>query len=152
MDNTGVSYTKVYSTAVYIDFTEDAETITGKIRACQDSFVPLKSLWDVDHTFWSDTDLLLYKNGILTVNSMRQEKAYEPSEPEAEYEYNRNTLKRFSRNLAEENRKLVVVVIIVSALFIFFLYSARHNNKKRFFYSDQRYDTGSDQESDEKEE
>lgn len=138
LDNTGVSYTKVYSTAVYIDFTEEADVIVDKIHACQDSFVPLKSLWDVDHTFWSDEDLLLYKNGILTVNSIRVEKAYEPSEQEEDYEYNRNTLKRFSRNLAEENRKLVVVVVVVSVLFVFFLYSARHNNKKRFFYSEDK--------------
>lgn len=140
LDNSGVSYTKSYSTAVYIDFTEELSLIEERIEACQNSFVPLKSLWDVEHTFWTDQDLLLYKNGILTVNSERRERTYEPAEAEQDYEYNRNTLKRFSKNLAEENRKLVVVVVIVSILFVVFLYTARRNNKRKFFYHEQDTD------------
>ena len=149
LDNSGVSYTSVYSTAVYINFTEELSQIEDQIHACQSSFVPLKSLWDVEHTFWTDKDLLLYKNGILTVNSERRERTYEPAEEETEaYEYNRNTLKRFSRNLAEENQKLVVVVVVVSVLFIIFLYTARHNNKRRFFYKDPEPDPDSDSDTD----
>ena len=135
LDATGVSYTKVYSTAVYIDISEDVDTITNKINACRQSFVPLKSLWDIAHSFWTDEAVMNYKNKIILVNGERVEYTFEPTEFEEDYDYHRNMLKRFSKDLSSENSKLLVAVIIVSTLFIFFILVARYNNRRKFFHS-----------------
>lgn len=135
LDASGVSYTKVYSTAVYIDISEDVDTITNKINACRASFVPLKSLWDVAHSFWTDDAIMNYKNKIILVNNERVEYTYEPAEYEENYDYHRNMLKRFSKDLSSENSKLLVAVMIVSTLFVFFILLARYYNRRRFFHS-----------------
>ncbi len=133
LDYVGVSYTKVYSTAVYIGMEEDINVIEDKIEACRDSFVPLKSLWDIEHSFWTDEDRMTYKDGVITLNEQRTEKTYYATEYAKEYDYHRNMLKRFSKDLTEENRKLVIAVLIVSSIFILFLLVARYQNRRRFF-------------------
>lgn len=133
LDYVGVSYTKVYSTAVYIGMEEDLNVIEDKIEACRNSFVPLKSLWDIEHSFWTDEDRMTYKDGVITLNEQRTEKTFYATEYAKEYDYHRNMLKRFSKDLTEENQKLVIAVLIVSSIFIFFLLIARYQNRRRFF-------------------
>lgn len=133
LDYVGVSYTKVYSTAVYIGMEEDLNVIEDKIDACRNSFVPLKSLWDIEHSFWTDEDRMTYKDGVITLNEERTEKTFYATEYATEYDYHRNMLKRFSKDLTEENRKLVVAVLVVSSIFILFLLIARYQNKRKFF-------------------
>ncbi len=134
LDYSGISYTKVYSTAVYINMSEDLDVISDKVNACRQSFVPLKSLWDIEHTFWTDEDLMSYKNHIIMLNHERVEKTFVPSEYEENFEYKRNILQRFSKDLTNENRKLIVAVVIVSVLFLIFILVARRNNRRKFFY------------------
>jgi len=133
LDYSGVSYTKTYSTAVYIGMEEDSDIIRDKINACRNSFVPLKSLWDIEHDFWTEKDQMSYENRIIMLNGERKEKTYHATEYADEYDYHRNILKKFSKDLAEENRKLVIAVIMVSCIFLIFLLIARYNNKRRFF-------------------
>ncbi|BCN29939.1 hypothetical protein bsdtb5_12340 [Anaeromicropila herbilytica] len=133
LDDLGTSYTKVSSTAVYINMLEDMDTITNKIEACQSSFVPLKSLWDIEQSFWTNKDLMEYKNHIMMVNGKKVKIQYEKSEGKKDFQYNRNMLRRFSKDLSLENRKLIIAVIIVSLLFVSFIIIARYYNRQKYF-------------------
>lgn len=132
LDENGVSYIRAHSTAVLFNITEDLSKIEAKINACRESYVPLKNLWDIEHGFWTDEDIMTYKNHIILVNNKRVEKDYTPTEYEEAFTYNRNMLQRFSKNLADQNFKLMVVVIVVSVLFLLFILSARKSNKRHF--------------------
>lgn len=140
LDTTGVSYTKVHSTAVYFDISQELSAIEEKLEACRSSFVPMKSLWDVEHSFWTDEDVMTYKNRIILVNGKRQERTFVPTVYEEEYSYHRNMLQRFSKDLTNENRKLIVAVVAVSGLFLLFIVMARHSNHGRFFYKEEDKD------------
>ncbi len=140
LDAHGVSYTRVNSTAIYIDITEDFEQIRDKIDACRTSYVPLKSLWDIEHSWWTDEDILTYKNHIILVNNKRVEREFVPTEYAEKYAYNRNMLQRFSKDLAAENQKLLVAVMVVSSIFITFILIARRNNRRRFLFKDSEDD------------
>lgn len=129
----GISHLKTYSTAVCFDITEETERIERKVQACIESEVPLKSLWDIEHSFWTDDDVMTYRNHIILLNGKRTDRTFTATEYDEKFEYNRNMLQRFSKDLSEENRKLVVVVVTVSALFLWFILLARHKNKQRFF-------------------
>ena len=118
--------------------TEDLNVIADKVNACRESFVPLKSLWDIEHHFWTDEDVMSYKNHIILLNGKRVEKTFEPTEYDETYEYKRNMLQRFSKDLTKENQKLIVAVIIVSVLFISFILIARRNNRRKFFYPEDK--------------
>lgn len=133
LDADGTSHLQTYSTAVYLDITEDMDIIQRKVQACISSEVPLKSLWDIEHSFWTDEDAMTYRNHIILVNGKRTEAQFTPTEYEEEFQYNRNMLQRFSADLSEENSKLIVAVIIVSVLFLWFILTARHRNKQKFF-------------------
>ena len=136
LDSSGVSYTRVASTAVNIDMDDDIEHIRAIVKACQESNVPLKSLWDIEHSFWSDEDVMNYKNHIILVNGERIKQDFEPTVYEEKYEYNRNMIKRFSKDLSGENHKLIIAVVAVSIIFILFIVLARRNNRKRFFHEE----------------
>jgi len=133
LDDTGVSYTKVSSTAVYLDMTEDIPILEYKIDVCQKSFVPLKSLWDIEHSFWTDEDLMKYSNQIIMINGERAERGFTPTEYDTNYKYDRNILNQFSKDLSSENQKLIIAVFIISIIFILFIFLSRHRNREKFF-------------------
>lgn len=133
LDNSGVSYLKTNSFAVNFDITEDIDKIKDKISACIASFVPLKSLWDIEHSFWTDEDIMSYKNQIILINGKRVENSFVATEYEENFDYNRNTLQRYSKDLTKVNKQLVIAVAVVSFLFITFIFTARHRNKQTFF-------------------
>ena len=132
IDDTKVSYTKVSSAAVYLDMNAQTSQIKYQIDACEKSSVPLKNLWDIDHSFWTDKDVVSYSNQMITVNGKKISRDFVPTEYEKNYKYNRNMLKRFSRDLSKENSKLVVAVFIVSIIFASFILIARQRNKEKF--------------------
>lgn len=140
LDAEGASYIDAYSMAVYFDMTEDLDVIKSRIEACRSSHVPLKSLWDAQHSFWTEEDTMIYENQMILVNGQRVDKTYVPLEQEEAFSYRRNMLQRFSRDLTEENRKLLLAVIAVAGLFLLFIFMARHQNRERFFYRDEEED------------
>lgn len=135
IDDTKVSYTKVSSSAVYLDMNDETEQIKYQIDACEKSAVPLKNLWDIDHSFWTDKDVVSYSNQMITVNGKKISREFVPASYDENYKYNRNMLKRFSRDLSNENSKLIVAVFIVSIIFASFILIARQRNKEKFIIS-----------------
>lgn len=136
VDDTLVSYLSVYSTAVPIGLEEDFEEIKRKVGVCQNSFVPLKSLLDVEHSYWLDKQLMTYKNGDLILNGKKMDLSFTPSAYPDHYNYRRNMLQRFSRDLTTQSRRLVIAVGLTSILFVFLIYWARLRNKKNYFFHD----------------
>ncbi len=132
LDGSGTSYLKTYSTAVYFDISEDMDSIERKVQACISSEVPMKSLWDIEHSFWTDEDLMSYKNHIILINGKPVDKTFTATEYDENFKYHRNMLKRFSKDLSSGNRKLIVVVVIVATIFLAFILVARYRNKQRF--------------------
>lgn len=134
LDTEGTAYLTNYSSVVFLDVAEDEEVIDKRIKACIESEVPIKNIWDANHYIETNTDKITYENGYLYVNGVRTDITYEASEDEAEeFEYKRNILERVSADLTGQNRKLIIAVIIVSVLFVLFIISARRQNRNRFF-------------------
>lgn len=133
LDHKGVSYITTNSFAVSFDITEDMEKIKDKIHACITSFVPLKSLWDIEHSFWTDEDIMEYKNQIIFINEKRVEKDFIATNYDENFKYNRNSLQRYSKDLSNINKRLVIAVAIIASLFLTFIFTARHRNKQTFF-------------------
>lgn len=133
LDASGTSFLSTYSTAVYFDITDDMESIENKVQSCIASEVPLKSLWDIEHSFWTDEDAMTYRNHIILVNGERTKTQFIATDYEEDFQYNRNMLQRFSKDLSEENSKLIVAVVLVSIIFLWFIFAARRRNKQRFF-------------------
>jgi len=132
LDHIGTSHLRVSSTAVNISMLDHIEDIKDKIIACKRSFVPLKSLWDTEHSFWTEENILTYKNQMLVFNGEVIENVFFPSEYDDTFKYDRNILKRFSKDLTSENQKLIILVSIISFLFFFFILLARYYNRKKF--------------------
>lgn len=132
IDKNGTSYLKINSTAVKFDLDTDMEFIKQKVEACITSEVPLKSLWDVEHSFWTEEHVMTYKKHIILLDGKRIENQFKPTEYDENYQYNRNMLQRFSKDLTSENQKLVIMVVIISIIFISFILIARYRNRKRF--------------------
>lgn len=96
-----------------------------------------RDLWEASHSFYTNTDTMVYKNGQIYLNGIPMDKTYVPVERETDFSYKRNQLQRFSRDLTNENHKLLAAVVIVALLFIVFIIVARRNNRSRFFYEDE---------------
>lgn len=133
LEDNGISFIKTNSFAVSFDITEDMEGIKNRINACIASLVPLKSLWDIEHSFWTDEDSMSYKNQIIFINGKRVEKDFVASEYDESFDYDRNTLQRYSKDLTNVNKRLVIAVALISFLFLAFIFTARYRNKQTFF-------------------
>lgn len=132
LEENDVSHLKTYSTAVYFDMTDDMDKIEQKVQACITSEVPLKSLWDIEHSFWTNEDNMTYKNHIILLNGKQIDNTFIPTEYDENFKYNRNMLQRFSADLASENQKLIAMVVVVAIIFFVFILLARHRNRKQF--------------------
>lgn len=101
------------------------------------SFLLPEDLWGISHSFYTNTDTMVYKDEQIYLNGIPMDKTYVPAEAETDFSYKRNQIQRFSRDLTSENHKLLAAVIIVALLFIIFIIVARRNNRSRFFYEDE---------------
>lgn len=135
LDDMGTSYVSAYSSAVPISMETDMAEIRKMIQACKASFIPLKSLWDMEHSYWTEKELMTYKNQSLMLNDKKMDLSFIPSTYEEKYNYHRNMLQRFSRDLTSQNRKLIVAVGITSFLFLLFIFLARYRNRRNYFLS-----------------
>ena len=140
LDDDGVSYVNSCSSAVYLDMNESTDQIMEKIEACGSSFVPVKNLWEISHSLYTNTDTISCKNGKIYINGGQTDKTFIPTEYEENFSYNRNQLQRFSMDLTSENHKLIVAVAAVAVLFVIFIIVARRNNRSRFFFEDEEED------------
>lgn len=138
LDATKVGYLKIYSTAVYFNMEDDSSVLEERVRACAASKVPLKSLWDVDHSFWTDEDTMTYTNHIILINGKRVETTFTPTKYSNNFKYNRNMLQRYSKDLTNVNKNLIWAVIIISLIFVGFILRARYQNKQRFFIRERK--------------
>lgn len=137
VDQDSDSYMDVYSTSICLDINEEMEQIREKIDHGKESSRLLKDLWELSHSFYTNTDTMIYENGQILVNGIPADKTYVPAEPETDFSYNRNQLQRFSRDLTGENNKLLIAVILTALLFVIFIIVARRNNRSRFFYEEE---------------
>jgi hypothetical protein len=133
LDSSNVSYLKTNSFAVFINITEDMDMIENKINTCISSFVPLKSLWDIEHSFWTEEDVMNYKNHIILINGKRIENNFTATAYDENFKYNRNRLQRYSKDLSKVNKKLVAAVVATCLIFFWFILMARYRNKQTFF-------------------
>ena len=76
-----------------------------------------------------------YKNGNLILNDKKIDLSFTPSVYAEQYDYHRNMLQRFSRDLTSQNSKLIFMVGITSVIFLFLILWARYNNRKRYFFT-----------------
>lgn len=136
----GISYINTHSAAIYLDMNESAEQIMQRVEACEKSYVALKNLWEIPHSFYTNTDTMSYQNGNILINGSRTDKTFVPTEYVEDFAYNRNQLQKFSMDLTSGNNKLIIAVTAVAVLFVIFIIIARRNNRRRFFYEDEEED------------
>ena len=133
LDDYGASYISATSTAVYISMNQELSAIEAVIHACEKSFIPMKSLWDMEHSVWTDKDTLSYQAKGMFVNQEKVDLTFVPTVYEDNFQYKRNILQRFSKDLTSESKKLLLVVGITSILFVIFILWARYVNRKNYF-------------------
>lgn len=137
LDDFKTSYLSTYSTAVMISMEDHIKAIREKVEACRRSSVSLKSLWDMEHSYWLEKSSMTYKNNDLLLNGKKMDLTFVPSTYNEKYDYHRNMLQRFSKDLTSQNRKLVILVGITSVLFLIFIFLARYNNRRNYFFQDE---------------
>ncbi len=136
LDDLGISYVSAYSTAVPISLEADTTEILKIADACRSSSIPLKSLWDMDHSWWTEKNLMVYNNHSLVLNDKKMDLTFVPNTYGKKHNYHRNMLQRFSRDLTTQNRILVTLVGITSILFVLFILLARYYNRRNYFFRD----------------
>lgn len=134
LDDLKTSYLSAYSSSVSISMEDDMDKILVKVKACQNSSVPLKSLWDMEHSYWTEKNLMTYDSQDLMLNGKKMDLSFVPTTYPENYNYHRNMLQRFSKDLTSQSKKLIILVGITSALFMIFIFWARYMNRKNYFF------------------
>ncbi|HEX2927644.1 MAG TPA: DUF2334 domain-containing protein, partial [Ruminiclostridium sp.] len=130
----GKNLINAYSTALFLDMNADIGTLKNQIEQIQGSEVPLKSLWSIAHTVYTDDRVVKTEGNILTVNGKVQSLEYTPFTYTDNFNYNRGVIGRLAESMARENKRLLIIVTGISVLFIIFIAVARYQNRRRFLY------------------
>ena len=88
----------------------------------------------MDHSYWLDQQLMEYKNGNLILNGKKMDLSFTPSVYPEDFNYHRNMLLRFSKDLTTQNKRLVILVGVISVIFLFLILFARYRNRKHYFF------------------
>lgn len=132
LDGVGVSYLSCYSSAVYLDVRGDVRELEETIRHLRTSSVPLKSLWDMDHSVWADNFHLSCTGGSVSINDQPQSLSYHPEPYPEKFAYNRNTLQRITVSLKSQNQKLLLAATLATAAFLLMIIQARRTVVRYF--------------------
>lgn len=132
LDQTGLSYLSNYSSALYVSSQCEIEELAAIIEAMRSSAVPLKSMWDMRHSVWANNFHLAYQDGILTINDAPQSLNYEPRAPLEDFDYHRNTIKRITVNLQNQNHTLLIAGLAATLIFVTMIIYARYVTIRHF--------------------
>lgn len=88
----------------------------------------------MEHSYWMEKDLMTYGNQGLILNQKKQDLSFLPSTYVKNFDYHRNMLQRFSKDLTSQNRLLIFMVGITSLVFLLFILFARYNNRRNYFF------------------
>ncbi len=132
LDQTGLSYLNNYSSALYVSSQCEIEELEAIIEAMRSSAVPLKNMWDMQHSVWANNFHLAYQDGILTINDAAQSLVYEPKAPLEDFDYHRNTIKRITVNLQNQNHTLLIAGLAATLIFVGMIFYARYVTIRHF--------------------
>lgn len=131
LNEIGNSQIKVYSAAQYLNVWDDFGFLEKQIDGCVNSEIPLRSLWDMNHSVYVDN---LYLHTVMSqvyLNNKKVSLEYKPFKYK-KYTYKPNIFIRIAANLGGLNKKLKAIAAIASVMFIIFIISARRLNKRKF--------------------
>jgi len=132
LDQTGLSYLSNYSSALYVSSQCEIEELAAIIEAMRSSAVPLKNMWDMQHSVWANDFHLAYQDGVLTINDVQQSLTYEPSTQLEDFDYHRNTIKRITVNLQNQNHVLLIAGLTATVIFVLMILYARYVTIRHF--------------------
>lgn len=149
LDASGVGYLDCCATAVYLDVSAGADSAVQAVCAAKSSAVPLKSLWEMQHTVYlNEGGLLNWDGTALTVDGTRVSLTYEPQSCPENYDYKRTIYYRATADLAGQNQVLLWFAGAALAVFLLFICLARRQMKRRFYLPDVPGDHAEQEEKD----
>ncbi len=134
----GGNMVRSYPTALFMDIGAETDVLEETLERIRLSGIPLKSLWNSSHTVYTDSRVLNYERGILTLDGQVKPLDFIPFEYDTYFEYNRGIIGRMAESIARENRRLLLAVSVISVIFAVFIAIARYQNRKRFLYREDK--------------
>lgn len=125
LDGTGISHLTSCPSAIYVDVRQEIRDLEYTLKNLLTSFVPMKSLWDMDHSVWAEQFHLDCTGGRIKINGQSRSLRYQPEEYPYNFTYNRNTLQRITVSLKSQNQKLLIAGTIATVIFLGMIVAAR---------------------------
>ena len=132
LDDGGENCVLQFSASRRISASVSMEDLQDLVSDMQNNASAYYSLWDNTQSVWANSFHLNWDGEALTLNDAVCSLTYTPQAAEEDYEYNRNTLKRFTVSIQNESHFLIVLVSVVTVLFLLMILYARHMQRKRF--------------------
>ncbi len=136
LDGTGMTHIARYSAFVSMNIAEltDRE-MNEAIETMSEMPFPMQNLWTMEQAvYMNDGHALIWKDDELTVDGEQRFNVYTPTEPEKDFDYQRNVYYRFVATLAEQNSTLIGFSVAVLILFVILGIRSRRQMHKRFLY------------------
>ena len=132
LDDGGENCVLQFSASRRISASVSLEDLQDLSSDMQNNASAYYSLWDNTQSVWANSFHLNWDGDALTLNDVVCSLSYTPQAAEEDYEYNRNTLKRFTVSIQNESHFLIVLVSIVTVVFLLMILYARHMQRRRF--------------------
>ncbi len=134
LDDGGENSVLQFSAAQRIPVSTSVEQLQAILDTAQNNSSSYYSLWDSEQSVWADSFHLSWKNNALTLNDTPYSLTYTPQAYPEDYDYKRNTLKRFTVSIQNESHLLIGIVTVVVFLFILMILYARRRQRRHFLY------------------
>lgn len=132
LDENGETCVPMISSSRRILADADMADLQELMSSMQSDASSYYSLWDSTQSVWANSFHLSWDGNTLTLNDVPCSLSYTPQAAEEDYEYNRNTLERFTVSIQNESHFLIILVSIVTIVFLLMIVYARHVQREHF--------------------
>lgn len=110
----------------------DIADLQDLVSSMQSDTSSYYSLWDSTQSVWANSFHLNWSENTLTLNDIPCSLTYTPQPAAEDYDYNRNTLQRFTVSIQNESHFLIILVSIITIVFLLMIVYARHVQREHF--------------------
>ncbi|MDR0898560.1 MAG: DUF2334 domain-containing protein [Oscillospiraceae bacterium] len=126
-------HTDAYATALYLDVSEEMETLRSQVESALKGRQPTRSLWSLSSTLYMGTHLFTSQpNGAAVYDGERVSLAYAPFTYEENFDFQRGFLQNLTAELESSNQFILTVVTLALALFSLLIWLARRYMRRQF--------------------
>ncbi len=125
------AFTSAYAQAIYLDPSEDVETLRAFVKRLKSSPRVFRSLSGLENVVYVGDDYVLARDGGVWVNGKAADLRYTPFTYEADYTFDRGFAQYMTEQIETSNQYILIFVFVACSTFLLMILLSRRQTRQQ---------------------